>query len=166
MILKFLKRLENLERNYPRIFWPCAGLLGFFLFHEPVQNPHKSEVIVQQVRGGSRDSENFDPIFHRELKQFFPDWKGRMGYQKKQEVLYKSAMRKRKGIKRIGVLDNNSYYTKKELDAIDYFHGSGFYATFQDQKPTIYDSRQRFLLKMHNDELRNEFLNSLNRRNN
>ena len=58
MILKFLKRLENLERNYPRIFWPCAGLLGFFLFHEPVQNPYKPEVIVQQVRGGSKDSEN------------------------------------------------------------------------------------------------------------
>ena len=89
-----------------------------------------------------------------------------MDYQKKQEVFYKSAMRKRKEIKRVGMLDNNRHYTKKELDAIDYFDGTGFYATFQDPKPTIFDSRKRFLLKMQDDKLRNEFLNGLNRRNN
>jgi hypothetical protein len=115
-----------------------------------------------------RKIKNFDPTFHRRLKQAFPDWKERMDYQKKQEEFYKSAMRKRKEIERVRVLDNNRYYTKAELDAIDYFHGTGIYARFQDPKtkPNIFDIRKRYLLKMHDDKLRNEFLNSLNRKNN
>ncbi len=77
-------------------------------------------------------------------------------------------MRKTKEIQRVRALRNTRYYTKEELDAIDYFHVAGIYAIFQDPKtkPNIFDTRKTFLLKMHNDELRTEFLNSLNRRNN
>jgi hypothetical protein len=56
---------------------------------------------------------------------------------------------------------------------MDYFHDTGVYAILRNSKtkPNIFDTRETFLLKMHDDELRNEFLktfnslNSLNRRN-
>jgi hypothetical protein len=59
-MFRFLQRLENFERNYPRIFWFCTSLLGFFLFHEPVQNSSQSQVVIEQVRGGARDSEKIN----------------------------------------------------------------------------------------------------------
>jgi len=91
-----------------------------------------------------------------------------MDYQKKQEKSYKLAMKRKKELKRLRVLDKKSYYTKEELDAMNYFQGTGFYITYQDPKvkPNIFDTRQSFLLKMHDDKLRNEFLDSFNRRNN
>ena len=96
----------------------------------------------------------------------FPDWKERIYYQKKQEEFYKSAMKRKKEIKRIRLLYNKNYYTNEELDAMDYFNGTGFYQKKQDpkQKPNIFDTRQTFLLKMHNPILRNNFLKSLNSR--
>lgn len=57
----------------------------------------------------------------------FPDWKERIYYQKKQEEFYKSAMKRKKEIKRIRLLYNKNYYTNEELDAMDYFNGTGFY---------------------------------------
>ncbi len=85
-----------------------------------------------------------------------------MDYQKNQEKFYKSAMRKKKEIQRLGILDNN--FTKAELDAIDYFQGSGFYTEHQDPKvkPNVFDTRQSFLLKMHDPILRENFLKSFN----
>ena len=64
-------------------------------------------------------------------------------------------------------MDKRNRYTKEELDAIDYFQGTGFYARQQDpkMKPNIYDTRQSFLLKMHDDQMRDEFLASFNRKN-
>ena len=102
------------------------------------------------------------------MEQHFPDWNERMDYQKKQEKFYKSAMKRKKELKRLGLLDKKSYYTKEELDAMDYFQGTGFYVKHQDPKvkQNIFDTRQSFLLKMHDDKLRNEFLDSLNSRNN
>ena len=90
-----------------------------------------------------------------------------MNYQKKQEKFYKSAIKRKKELKRLRVLDKKSYYTNEELDAMDYFQGTGFYAKQQDPKvkQNIFDTRQSFLLKMHDDKLRNEFLDSLNRKN-
>ena len=56
--------------------------------------------------------------------------------------------------------------TKDEQDAIDYFLGRGFYQTHQDPyaKPNIFDNRQSFLIKMHDKEMRMNFLNSFNKR--
>jgi hypothetical protein len=56
--------------------------------------------------------------------------------------------------------------TKDEQDAIDYFLGRDFYQTHQDSsvKPNIFDNRQSFLIKMHNKEMRMNFLKSFNRR--
>lgn len=66
------------------------------------------------------------------------------------------------------MVDKKSYYTKEELDAMDYFQGNGIYAKYQDkrEKYNIFDTRQSCLLKMHDDKLRNDFLNNLNRRKN
>ena len=52
--------------------------------------------------GGGRGSDlnnlvkkkEFNANFHCRLEQKFPDWHGRMAYQKKQEKLYESAMKK------------------------------------------------------------------------
>jgi len=90
-----------------------------------------------------------------------------MDYQKKQEEFYKSVMERKREIKRLRLLDNKDWYSKEELDAMDYFNGIGFYQKEQDstQKPNIFDIRQTFLLKMHDDKLRNDFLNSFNSKN-
>jgi hypothetical protein len=55
--------LESSERNYPRIFWLCTSLCGFFIFHEPVTTSNQSQIVIEQVRisrGGSKsDSSSF-----------------------------------------------------------------------------------------------------------
>ena len=73
-------------------------------------------------------------------------------------------MKRRKELKRIRMIDKKSYYTKEELNAMDYFQGNGIYTKYQDkrEKYNIFDTRQSFLLKMHDDKLRNDFLNSFN----
>ena len=73
-------------------------------------------------------------------------------------------MKRRKELKRITMVDKKPYYTKEELDAMDYANGTGFYKQYQNSrvKPTKFDTRQSFLLKMHDEKLRNDFLNSFN----
>ena len=46
-----------------------------------------------------------------------------MDYQKKQEEFYKSAIKKQIQLKRLRIQDTSSFYTKEEVDAINYFHG-------------------------------------------
>ena len=66
------------------------------------------------------------------------------------------------------VKEDPKFYTKEERDAMDYLQGNGIYAKYQDkrEKYNIFDTRQSFLLKMHDDKFRNDFLNNLNRRKN
>ena len=169
----FLKSLEQWEKYQPSSFWLCSiGLYIFFsagfgaLFPE---SPRQSHVVIEQVRGGGNKPESikFDPAFHRHLEKHFSDWPGRMAFQKKQEEIYKMAMRKRREALRLRLKENFAR-TAKEQNAIDYFNGTGFYAKYQDirTEPNIFDTRQSFLRKMHDDKLRNDFLNNLNRRNN
>ena len=173
-----MKYLEQWERYEPKNFW-SSMFLGYFLFLVSfnVLTPEfhrQSHVVIEQVRGGGREDypflgkrKKFDLDFHHQLEQYFPDWKERIEYQKKQEEFYKSAIKKEREIKRLGLLNNKNWYTKEELDAMAYFNGTGFYQKEQDpsQKPNIFDTRQTFLLKMHDDKLRNNFLNSLNSKN-
>ena len=95
-----------------------------------------------EVYSNSFKKEKIDLSFHRRLKQHFPDWNERMDYQKKQEKFYKLAMKRKKELKRLRVLDKKSYYTKEELDAMNYFQGTGFYIKYQDLKvkPNIFDT--------------------------
>jgi hypothetical protein len=61
-IFKFIGSfLERSERNYPRILWLCTSLLGFFIFHEPVTTSSQSQVVIEQVRGGTKNSDSFIP---------------------------------------------------------------------------------------------------------
>lgn len=105
-------------------------------------------------------SKNFDPKFHRRLEQEFPDWKNRMDYQERQQKYYKLAMRRKTQLRRTKLLDKESYYTKEELDALNYFNGTGFYKQYQDPKvqPNIFDTRQTFLRKMHDPKMLAKFL--------
>ena len=111
--------------------------------------------------------EKFDLVLHARLMKTFPDWPARMDYQKKQEEFYKSAMKRQFELKRLRIQDPSSFYTKEEVDAINYFHGKGFYAKTQDLsiKPNIFDTRQSFLRKMHNPVMRKNFIKSLKRLN-
>ena len=73
-------------------------------------------------------------------------------------------MRKKREIQKLRIKEIPDFYTKKELDAISYFQRTGFYLKHQDPKvkPNIFDTRQSFLLKMHDPILRENFLNSFN----
>ena len=73
-------------------------------------------------------------------------------------------MKKKREIKRLRIKENLKYYSKEELDAVDYFHGTGFYKKEQDRKmkPNIFDNRRSFILKMEDDEIRDKFLESDN----
>ena len=127
------------------------------------QNSDRKRFIVQIVDGKTR---KFDLVFHSQLEQHFPDWKERMEYQRNQEKLYDSAMKKRRQALRLR-LQENWNRTDEEQDAIDYFAGRGFYREHPklSRKPNVFDNRQSFLFKMHNKEMRNDFLNSFNRAN-
>ena len=61
-IFKFIGSfLERSKRNYPRIFWLCTYLLGFFIFHEPVTTSSQSQLVIEQVdilRGGESKSDS------------------------------------------------------------------------------------------------------------
>ena len=178
---KFLKQLEQWEKYQSSSFWLVTiGLYSFFsaafgaLFPESPESPSHSHLVVEQVRGGGRKDgpflgkrKKFDFKFHRRLEQHFPDWPERMDYQKKQTEFYRSALRKQKERRRVGALDDPKFYTKEELDALDYVNGKGVYAKYQDKKEkyNIFDTRQSFLLKMHDEQLRNDFLNSFNKKN-
>lgn len=62
-------------------------------------------------------------------------------------------------------LKENWNRKNEEQDATDYFAGTGSYKEHQKLsiRSNIYDNRQSFLFKMHNKEMRNDFLNSFNR---
>ena len=51
----------------------------------------------------------------------------------------------------------------EEHDAINYFTGQGFYHSEQDfnTKQNVFDTRESFLMKMHNESNKNQFLKSL-----
>ena len=86
-----------------------------------------------------------------------------MDHQKKQDELYRSTIRKRREALRLRVEENFSR-TGEEQNAINYFHGTDIYPKYQDSetKPNIFNTKQSFLLKMHDPKLCQNFLNSYN----
>ena len=63
--------------------------------------------------------------------------------------------------------NHEKWLTDEEKFAIDYFLGRGTFKKSQDPKtrPNLYDTRQTFLKKMEDQEMRQEFLESYNQRN-
>jgi hypothetical protein len=106
---------------------------------------------------------NFDKNFHRILRKEFPDFKSRIEFEKYQLKFYNSA--------RLKLYRNPSYSMKEKMkllspeerNAIDYFTGQGFYRSQQDfkRRPNVFDTRESFLIKMHDASNRNWFLKSL-----
>ena len=189
LAIVFCKFLERWERDNSRVFWGLSALLALTvsLFDEgqfqKIQNSGIFENNVSSVlainsggdgskgrsgsfvlQTGSGKRKKFNIVFHRRLEKYFPDFNERMVYQKKQEKFYKSAEKKRRELKKLRIKETPNFYTKEELDAISYFQGTSFYQKHQDPevKPNIFDTRQTFLLKMHDPVLRNNFLNSFN----
>ena len=101
------------------------------------------------------------------LVKHFPDFDSRVSLEKQQAIIHQKAVKKIKEYQRISPLLNNyqKWLTDEEKSAINYFHGTGIYAKFQDPKipPNILDTRKTFLKKMENQDMREKFLETYNR---
>ena len=101
------------------------------------------------------------------LVKYFPDFDSRVSREKQQAIIYQKAVKKINQYQRLFPLLNNyqKWLTDEEKSAIDYFHGTGIYAKFQDPKipPNINDTRKTFLKKMRNKDMREKFLETYNR---
>ena len=98
------------------------------------------------------------------LEKFFPDYPQRINYQRKQSKLYKSAIAKMKEAKKFSRLSFQQSLTFEEQDALNYFNGDGPYKKHQDPAtpPNLFDTRNSFLTKMRNKEMRQKFLKYYN----
>lgn len=99
------------------------------------------------------------------MEQSFPNWRERMVHEEKQTDIYKSALKKEREAKRTSMVISFKL-NKEEQDVIDYMQGTDFFTEWQNPRtePNIFDTKRSFLLKMHNKELRDNFLNPLNRK--
>lgn len=98
-----------------------------------------------------------------------PDFESRIAIEKQQAIIYQKAVRKIREHQRLFPLLNNHQkcLTAEEEFAINYFHGTGFYAKLQDPKtpPNIFDTRKTLKKKMENPDMRTKFLETYNREN-
>jgi len=187
LLIIFMGRvLEHFERQSPNLFW---GLLMSFLSVTLVlpllENNNIStssfytKEIMLDIRAGSKPMRNvvtietglgkrikIDIIAHRRLENFFPDWEERIAYQENREKVYQAAIIKRREALKLRQNENFGR-TEDEQDAMDYFSGKGLYQKYQDPsvKPNIFDTRLSFLIKVHNKEMKNDFLDRFNRQN-
>ena len=129
-------------------------------------NSHENSItLVNSLRGGGNRKypRNFDKNFHRILRKGFPDSKRRIEFEKSQLEFYNSACYKLYRTPTMSMKDKMKLLSPQERDAINYFTGQGFYRSQQDfrTKPNIFDTRESFLIKMHDESNRNRFLKSL-----
>ena len=124
-----------------------------------------SITLVNSLRGGGNRKypSNFDKNFHKILRKGFPDSKRRIQFEKSQLEFYNSARSKLYRVPTLSMKDKIRLLSPEEHDAINYFTGQGFYRSQQDfrTEPNIFDTRESFLIKMHNESNRNRFLKSL-----
>ena len=124
-----------------------------------------SITLVNSLHGGGNRKypSNFDKNFHRILRKGFPDSKRRIEFEKSQLEFYNSARSKLYRVPTLTMKDKMRLLSPEEHDAINYFTGQGFYRSQQDFRTelNIFDTRESFLIKMHNESNRNRFLKSL-----
>ena len=123
----------------------------------------------QQCEVTSSAKNSYKPNDYREmLAKHFPDFEERVLMEKHQAEIYLGAVRKIEEYEKVLRTKNGHerILTADEQSAIDYFHGVGKYAKFQDPKvlPNIFDTRKTFLKKMENRDMREKFLKAYNRR--
>lgn len=125
-----------------------------------------STILFNLLRGGggnSKYSSNFDKNFHQILRKIFPDSKRRIEFEKSQLEFYNSARLKLYRAPTLSMKDKMRLLSPEEQDAINYFTSQGLYRSQQyfRTEPNIFDTRESFLIKMHNESNRNRFLKSL-----
>ena len=102
------------------------------------------------------------------LVKYFPDSEIRVSMEKRQALNYQNAVKKIKEYQNSYTVSENyeKLLTDEEKLSIDYFRGTGIYAKLQDPKvsPNIFDTRETFLNKMEDQEMREKFLESYNRK--
>ena len=157
---KFLKRIVMVF-----LFRLSVGLSLNNNSNSEFNSNQNSITLVNSLRsGGNRKyPRNFDKNFHRILRKRFPDFKRRIEFEKSQLEFYNSARLKLYGTPTLSMKDKIRFLSPQERDAINYFTGQGFYRSQQDfrTKPNIFDTRESFLIKMHDESNRNRFLKSL-----
>ena len=125
---------------------------------------------TQMVRGG------FDPLQRKAeskipkkiLRKYFPDFPERVEYQNRRLEFLQSSKKKLREADRLRLSEDfkSKMLTEDEKDALNYFGGTGFYKYHQDLNtpPNRFDTRETFLNKMQDSEMRNNFLKAYNRR--
>ena len=155
-MVRFLKRVM--------LVFLVGLLVGLSLNHN-FNSDENSISVINSLRGGGNQKypSNFDKNFHRLLRKGFPDSKRRVEFEESQRKFYNSARLKLYRTPSLTMRDRKKLLSPEEQDAINYFTGQGFYRSQQDfrTKPNIFDTRESFLLKMHNESNRNRFLKSL-----
>ena len=143
-------------------------LVGFNLNNSsnPEFNSDENSItLLNSLRGGGNRKfpSNFDKNFHQILRKGFPDSKRRTEFEKYQLEFYNSARSKLYRAPTLSMKDKMRLLSPEEHDAINYFTGQGFYRSLQDfrTESNIFDTRESFLIKMHNESNRNRFLKSL-----
>jgi len=120
------------------------------------------------VGGGFEQKKTKSKIPKSILRKYFPDWPERVEYQNRQLEFFQSSEKKLREAARLRFSKDlkSKILTKDEKDAFDYFGGTGFYPSHQDIKtpPNIFDTRETFLNKMQDSEMRDNFLKAYNRR--
>ena len=157
---KFFKRIVMVF-----LFGILVGLSLNNSSNSEFNSNENSITLVNSLRaGGNRKyPSNFDRNFHRILRKGFPDSKRRIEFEKYQLEFYNAARLKLYRTPTFSIKDKMELLSPEERDAINYFKGLGFYRSKQDfrTKPNIFDSRESFLIKMHDESNRNWFLKSL-----
>ena len=157
---RFLKRIVMVF-----LFGLSVGLSLNNHSNSKFNSNENSITLVNSLRGGGnwKYPRNFDKNFHRILRKGFPDSKRRIEFEKSQLEFYNSARSKLYRAPTLSMKDKMRLLSPQEHDAINYFTGQGFYRSQQDfrTEPNIFDTRESFLIKMHNESNRNRFLNSL-----
>ena len=139
--------------------WTCKPIS----YQELVRNQSIREKTIV-LRGGQQDSRGKSSIGKKILlEKLFPDWPERVDFQNKQQKFFKSGRKKQISAKRVR---KRIQLTPEEQDAFNYFSSTGVYKNYQSPKtsPNIFDTRESFLEKMNNPEMRTNFLNSYNNR--
>ena len=146
--------------------------IPFVSLEDTLQNQNQSISQSRQIisiRSGAFDKEdNPSKIPKSMLEKYFPDSAERMYYQNKQFEFLQSGRKKIREAHKFTMNESQrlKLLTPQEKDAFDYFRGTGFYKSYQDvsRPPNIFDTRDTFLKKMQNFEMRNKFLNTYNNR--
>lgn len=126
-----------------------------------------SIILVNSFRGGGNRKypPNFDRNFHRILRKEFPDLKRRVEFEKSQLEFYNSARLKfYRAPVSFTMEEKMRMLLPEERNAINYFTGQGFYRSQQDYRtpPNLFDTRESFLIKMHDKANRDRVLKILN----